>query len=488
VIFISAQFATFFAVVAAAYFCLPHRVRWIWLLGASLSFYAVLEPLYAVLALAASAVAFGLALRMEKAASQRARRTLLAVGLAALVGNLAVFKYAGFLNETLRALLGADGAEHPVSAFGILPPLGISFYTLQLVGYLVDVYRGEKAERHFGLFALYVTLFVKIIAGPIERARTLIPQLRETHLFEYARVVAGLQLIAWGVFKKAVVADRIAPIVSGVYDHVHAFDGAALAFATWLYAFQIYCDFSGYTDMALGGALILGFKLTGNFNRPYFATSLADFWRRWHVSLTSWLEDYVHRPLTRSQLARVRWRELMLASLFITFLARGLWQGGAWTYVAWGGLHGGLLVASLALAKPWDRLARRLTLEARPALHRALKIAATFTAVCAAFVLFRASSLADAGYVYASILTHFGDPLAGARLAVGEHGAELVLALGGVAVVMLAEALQGRIDLGAAIKAQPAWRRWGLYYAGATAVVLLGAFYGVDRHFIYFGR
>jgi D-alanyl-lipoteichoic acid acyltransferase DltB (MBOAT superfamily) len=484
-IFVSWEFVVFFAVVAATYFSLPFRWRWIWLLATSLFFYAIVEPVYLVQIVAATAVAFGLGHALETAPDARRKATLLAAGIGVLVANLFVFKYASFFNESARSVLDLLGVDYPVPAFHILLPIGISFYTFQLISYLVDVHRGEKAERDFGRFALYVTLFLKIVAGPIERARNLLPQLKAEHAFDYARVVAGLQLMAWGAFKKLVVADRIAPFVQAVYDAPHSYDGAATAFATWLYAFQIYCDFSGYTDLALGGALILGFKLTQNFNRPYLATSIADFWKRWHISLTSWLTDYIFNPLIRSKLIKIKWYNLMLISMFATFVVSGFWHGAQWTFVAWGALHGLYLVAALMLQKPFNTFVRRITLEQRPRLYRGLKIAFTFTLVCLAYVLFRAESMADALYIFANLHTGWGDAIASAKSVVGDFREEFVLAIAGIAVVIAADLLKGRVDLGATLAARPVLR-WGLYYAGATSIVLLGAFYSVDQQFIYF--
>jgi hypothetical protein len=484
-IFVSWEFVAFFAVVVAAYFCLSFRWRWVWLLGASLFFYAIVEPVYLVQIVAATAVSFALALRLETESETRRKAMLLAAGIGLLVANLFVFKYASFFNESARSLLDAVGVDYPVLAFHILLPIGISFYTFQLISYLVDVYRGEKAERHFGHFAVYVTLFLKIVAGPIERARNLLPQLKAEHRFDYARIVSGLQLIAWGAFKKVVVADRLAPIVNSVYDAPESFSGASHAFATWLYAFQIYCDFSGYTDLALGCALILGFKLTQNFRRPYFATSIQDFWKRWHISLTSWLTDYIFNPLIRSKFIRIKWYNLMLMSMLATFVVSGFWHGAKWTFVAWGTLHGLYIVAALMMQKPFNGLVRRIKLDKRPQLYRGLKIAFTFTLVCLAYVLFRANSMDDAIYIFTHLHTGWDDAIWSFKETVGLLRQEFMLGLAGIVVVMAADLLRGRADLGVVLASRPAMR-WGLYSAGALSIVLLGAFYQAHQQFIYF--
>jgi D-alanyl-lipoteichoic acid acyltransferase DltB (MBOAT superfamily) len=485
VTFISWQFVAFFAAVVAAYFCLPLRLRWIWLLGASLFFYAVAGPVYLIQVAAATALTYVMALRLETASEPERKRLLVGAGVGLLVLNLIIFKYASFLNESARALLTSVGIDYSVPTFHLLLPLGISFYTFQLIGYLVDVSRGEKAERNFGHFALFVTFFPKMVAGPIERARNLLPQIKADHQIDPADISAGLQLIAWGAFKKIVVADRLAPIVNAVYDAPQAYDGVSLMFATWLYAFQLYCDFSGYTDMALGTARIVGFKLMQNFNRPYFATSIQDFWKRWHISLTSWLTDYVFNPLIKSKFIKIKWYNLMLISMFATFVVSGFWHGAAWTYVAWGALHGTYIVIALLLQKPFNTWVVQIGLNKRPQLYRWMKIAFTFLLVCLAYVLFRAHSMADAMYIFTHLHTGWGQFIDGLKAVSGPYREELMLGLLGIAVVMGSELLKERIDIGATLAARPAMR-WGLCYAGVASILLLGAFYSVDQNFIYF--
>jgi D-alanyl-lipoteichoic acid acyltransferase DltB (MBOAT superfamily) len=489
-VFNSLQFVAFYAVAALGYFVLPVRFRWMWLLAASFYFYGVAQPAYLLLILAATAVAFFAAQKIEAAAEKPQKQRWLWAAIALLAGNLLLFKYTSFINETIRAALNLAGTEYPVGVISILMPIGISFYTFQLIGYLLDVFRGAKAERHAGIFALYVTFFPKMISGPIERGRNLLPQLHAPKGFDYATVVSGLQLVAWGAFKKIVVADRLAPYVANVYGDPHAWEGVSLAFATWIYAFQLYFDFAGYTDMALGTALILGFKLQPNFNRPYFATSIQDFWKRWHISLTSWLTDYVYTPITRMKSIKIKWYNLMLIALFITFVTSGLWHGAQWTFVAWGALHGTYIVIALLLQKPWNQFAAKVGLTKRPQLYRWGKIVFTFTLVCLAYVLFRAQSLADAGYIYAHLFSGWGEIYSGLSDVIWSATGypEFALALGGIAVVMGVELFQGSPKAKEAVAAfaRTAWMRWSLYFAGALSIVLLGAFYGQAQPFIYF--
>ena len=485
--FVSGQFVAFFLVVASVHFLLPVRARWIWLLAASLLFYGLAEPIFLVQILAATGMSFWLAQRIEAAPDKKAKQPIMALGVVLLTLNLLVFKYTPFLNETLRSILGIAHIEYPVPELRWLLPIGISFYTFQLISYIVDVFRGQqKAERDLGAFALYVTFFPKLVAGPIERAKNLLPQIHARPAFQRTDVILGLQLILWGLFKKVFVADRIAPFVNTIYDNPDAANGVQVTFATWLYAFQLYCDFSGYTDMALGIALVFGYRLTQNFNRPYFATSIQDFWKRWHISLTSWLTDYIYTPLIRQKTFKIKLFNLILYAMFITFVVSGLWHGAAWTYVVWGALHGGYIVVSLMLQKRWNTFARRVKLNEHPQLYRWLKIVVTFTLVCFAYIFFRANSMEDAIHMVATLGTGWGAFKDNVLSVIGPMRNEFFLALIGIAVVMGAELLQDRFDMRKLIDSRPAWTRWSLYYAGTLAVVLLGAFYGSQTDFIYF--
>lgn len=484
-VFHSIQFLVFLTVVVIVHCAAPPRARWVVLLIASLCFYGINEPLYLVQILAATALSFNLALKIEAAPDKSAKKRLMTIGIVMLVANLIAFKYTSFFNESLRTLFGWSGFRYPIPVVHILLPIGISFYTFQLVSYLVDVFRGAKAERHAGLFALYVTFFPKLIAGPIERAKDLLPQLHREHRFDYQQTVAGLQLILWGAFKKVVVADRIAPFVQQVYDQPQAHDGVLMAFSTWLYAFQIYFDFSGYTDIALGVAAIFGYKLTQNFNRPYFATSIQDFWKRWHISLTSWLTDYIYTPLTRQRVIKMKFYNLMLLGVFITFVVSGFWHGAQWTFIAWGALHGLYIVISLQSQKQRAAFCKKVGLSTRPKLHRVVKITVTFTLVCFAYILFRANSMADALYIMSHLHTGWSEALPTAVGFIMENPAEFMLAILGITAVMGVESL-GQGWTIKSVATERRWMRWSAYYVGTLAIVLLGAYYGLDQEFIYF--
>lgn len=484
--FISLQFLGFLIVTATVCFVLPVKTRWVWLLAASLVFYGIAEPIYLVQILAATGLAFWFGLRIEHAGDKAARQKWLAPAIVILVANLIVFKYTPFLNETLRSAFNLASIGYPIPELEWLLPLGISFYTFQLISYLIDVFRGQKAERHAGMFALYVTFFPKLIAGPIERAKNLLPQIHAHPAFDYDLAVRGLQLALWGAIQKAVIADRIAPFVANVYNDPAGATGPQVVFATFLYAFQIYADFAGYTNMALGVAMIFGYRLTQNFNNPYFAVSVQDFWKRWHISLSSWLTDYVYTPLTRQKKFKIKLYDLMLYSLLATFIISGFWHGANWTYIAWGAMHGLFIVGSLLLQKRWNNFARKSGLTDRPVIYRALKIGVTFVLVCIAYVMFRASTMGDALQLYASVATGWGDAINGIKAIVNGEEETFLLALAGIVVLMTADFLRGRIDVGALVQRSPAIARWGAYYVGVLSLIVLGAFYAGQADFIYF--
>ena len=325
-LFHTLHFAFFFLVVFPGFLLAPHRARWCILLCASLVFFGALGVPALVFALAAVTLAsYGAGLCMGAA---RARRPIwLWSGIAFNLLVLAAFRYPPV------ASLGLTGTN------GLMPTVGVSYFTFQGISYLVDIYIGaQEPERHLGYFALYMAFFAKVLQGPIERAGELLPQLRCRFYFDSEAWRAGALLFAWGLFKKTVVADRAGPLVDAVYGHVTLYQGIPLAVATYLYALQLYCDFSGYTDMARGVARFFGIRLTQNFNNPYAARSIAEFWRRWHISFSRWILDYIFKPL------QFALRDLGAAgsaiALIFTFLVSGIWHGVGWTFVVWGLIHG----------------------------------------------------------------------------------------------------------------------------------------------------
>ncbi|MEO8590088.1 MAG: MBOAT family O-acyltransferase [Flavobacteriales bacterium] len=409
-LFNSTQFCLFFfPLVTALYFLLPHRWRWLLLLAASCWFYMAFVPLFILILAFTIGVDYVAGHWIERSQGAR-RKFFLVASIVANVGVLAAFKYWDFLNGNLSDLLGTFGIHyhaaklHEWTFWGWLPaglvlPIGLSFHTFQSLSYTIEVYRGhQKAERHFGVFALYVMFYPQLVAGPIERPANLLNQLNATGAtgirsrFEYDRVVWGLKQMLWGFFKKLVIADRCGAVVDQVYGQLGHYEAPSLLLATYLFAIQIYCDFSGYTDIALGAARVMGFDLMVNFRTPYRSASISEFWSRWHISLSTWFRDYLYIPLGGNRV--VRWR--MFINLLVVFLVSGLWHGANWTYVIWGGMHGTYLVLALLFAGFWRR-AGRITGPARwPRIKRMVNVIITFHLVLLAWVFFRANTVQDA--------------------------------------------------------------------------------------------
>ena len=316
-LFNSTQFIIFFPIVVSIYFLLPHRMRWFMLLTASYYFYMCWKAEYLLLILISTFIDYFAAIQMSKQSVQSKRKIYLILSLVVNLGLLFGFKYFNFFNDSLRTIFNQFNIFYDVPAFKVLLPVGISFYTFQTLSYTIDVYRGKRdPEKHLGIFALYVAFFPQLVAGPIERSTRLIPQLRKKYNFDYDRVTDGLKLMLWGFFKKVVIADRIAVIVNQVYNNPHDAAGFPFLIGTYLFAFQIYCDFSGYSDIAIGAAKIFGINLMENFRRPYFAKSIREFWQRWHISLSTWFRDYLYLSLGGSHITKWRWYYNIIDCIF----------------------------------------------------------------------------------------------------------------------------------------------------------------------------
>lgn len=326
-------------------------------------------------------------------ADHKTKKKYLFLSVFANIGVLAIFKYYNFLNDNLSEMFSWIGNSNPIPHLDIILPIGLSFHTFQALSYTIEVYRGnQKAERHLGIYALYVMFFPQLVAGPIERPQNLLHQFREKHYFNYGTVTNGLKLMAWGLFKKIVIADRLAIIVDQVYDHPADHFGWVTIIATIFFSFQIYCDFSGYSDIAIGSAQVMGFKLMTNFNRPYFSKSIAEFWKRWHISLSTWFKDYLYIPLGGNRVLKWRW----YYNLFITFMISGLWHGANWTFIIWGALHGFYLVIALVTQNSRDSLNKKLGFYKGSILLKWAQCASVFILVTFAWIFFRAKNINDA--------------------------------------------------------------------------------------------
>ena len=475
-LFNSLEFAVFFGVVCALYFALGQRWRWMLLLVASYVFYMQWNASYAFLILASTCVDYVAGRAMGASESRRRQTGILLGSLSFNLGMLFTFKYWSFFHTSLAAALGAVGVSYAPPQLDVLLPVGISFYTFQTLSYTIDIWRGElKPERHFGKFALFVTFFPQLIAGPIERAKHLLPQLDREVAFDFERVQSGLQLMGWGLFKKVVIADNLSVYVDAVYGNPQAHSGWTLGFATYAFAFQIYCDFSGYSDIAIGAAKVLGFDLMKNFERPYFSQSITEFWRRWHISLSSWLRDYLYISVGGNR--RGKWKTYR--NLMITMVLGGLWHGASWNFVIWGTLQGVMLAAS-RITLPWrDKVAKRLGI---PALAvSGWRMLITFHLVCLSWIFFRAATFDDAMVILGRIAGVMPGPEGLALLDLNI----LLSAAVGLVVMFGVQVLQERKGSGRAWLAQrPVAVRWGAYVALALGITLFGA-EGAEQ-FIYF--
>ncbi len=404
-LFNSYEFIIFFPIVILLYFALPHRFRWVMLLVSSYVFYMAWRAEYIILIIASTLVDYFMSILMDKTENQKKKKAYLFVSLVVNLGLLFVFKYFNFLNETVTNLMLGWGRENPVNNFSLLLPMGISFYTFQTLSYSIDVYKGKrKAERHIGYFALYVSYFPQLVAGPIERSDRLLPQLKMKHIFEYDRARMGLQRMLWGFFQKIVIADTVAVVVNNVYNSPQNFGGLAFIIATLGFALQIYCDFAGYTNIAIGCAQIMGIEIMENFRQPYFAVSIKDFWSRWHISLSTWFRDYVYIPLGGNRVGKVRKH----FNVFITFLLSGLWHGANWTFVLWGAIHGFLRVIEDGVASIFRKRNYEL-MSKKPKLKRILDTIIIFAIVSFAWIFFRANSIGDAFYIVGHLFEGIGN-------------------------------------------------------------------------------
>jgi alginate O-acetyltransferase complex protein AlgI len=482
-LFNSYEFLLFFPTVVVLYFLMPHRYRWALLLAASCYFYMVSVPIYILVLFATIAIDYGAALYIARSSGRR-RKVFLAAGVIPIILLLVAFKYLDFLSGSLGALANALGLHYPAGVINIILPLGLSFYTFRGLSYVIEVYRGRQApERHPGILALYVMFFPQLLAGPIERPQNLLPQFREVHRFDAQQAVDGLKLMLWGLFKKMVIADRLAVFVGEVYGAPEAHSGLGLMLATVFFAIQIYCDFSGYSDIAIGSAQVMGFRLMTNFNRPYHAASLSEFWRRWHISLSTWFRDYLYIPLGGNRVAKWRWQ----LNLFITFLVSGLWHGAAWTFVIWGALHGFYLIFGIWTRGLREGLARVTRLDRHQTLRRALGLVWVFVIVCFAWIFFRAESLDQALYIVRHLFVGWQATPAYITTTLTRMGISaldigiLLLSIGFLEAVQLWQSVEDERRFFARSRAPV---RWLFGYGLVFALLIVGVF--ANNQFIYF--
>ena len=483
-LFNSVDFLVFFTLIVCAYFALPHRWRWALLLASSYYFYMCWKPGYVVLIIISTVIDYFCALGMGRASTPRRRRLILFLSLLCNLGLLFTFKYLNFLAYSFKWVLGFPEQERARLVLNVLLPVGISFYTFQSLSYTIDVFRGIRPpEKRLGIFALYVCFFPQLVAGPIERSTRLLPQFDNVVKFDYERVVDGIRRMLWGFFKKVVIADTLAKLVDPVYNNPTAYAGPSYVIATVFFAYQIYCDFSGYTDIAIGSAQVLGIELMENFKRPYYSKSVREFWRRWHISLSTWFRDYLYIPIGGSRVPLPR----HCLNLFIVFLLCGLWHGASWTFVIWGVLQSVYLIAGLLTRSAREQFTGWIRLDKAPLLRKLVQVVITFALVCFGWIFFRADSLPDAWY----IVTHL---LSGWQLLATESASKLIFVAGRpslfilcILLVFVLESVQlveRRVDWREVLKFKPVWARWAVYYCLVLGIMLLGSLNA--EPFIYF--
>lgn len=417
------SFLIFLPVNIALYWVLPQRFRWIMLLIASYIFYMSWNFWLIFLILFTTGISYGSGLLLEKYESKKIKKLCLVITLICCLGTLFFFKYFVFSVNLIFDFANLCGANLGKFTFSLILPVGISFYTFQTLSYVIDVYKGRiKAERHLGYYALFVVYFPQLVAGPIERPENLLPQLKEEHKIDADDICAGLRIAAVGFFKKVVIADGVAVFVNAVYNNASEANAVTVITATVLFAIQIYCDFSGYTDIAIGVARLMGVKLRDNFNQPYLATNIKDFWRRWHISLTSWFTDYVYIPLGGSRCKLWRWA----LNVMIVFLLSGLWHGASLTFVIWGAIHGVYQIVGKFKAIGIKKLTDKYNLKIpENAATTTVKRIITFALVCFAWIFFRGNSLSDCGILISKIFTDWNSPVASLK-AIGIDGTVII--------------------------------------------------------------
>ncbi len=476
-LFNSFQFLIFFPISVALYFSTPAKYRWTILLVASYYFYMSWRPEYAILILGSTIIDYFAALKMSKYQDKKKRTPILLFSLFTNLGLLFTFKYFNFFSESFYHIFKLFSHSATPFELNVLLPVGISFYTFQTLSYTIDVYRGDREpERHFGIFAVYVSFFPQLVAGPIERSTTLLPQFHKTFEPNYNNMKYGLQLAAWGMFKKVAIADQLALYVNRVYSNPTGYTGFDILLATYFFAFQIYCDFSGYSDIAIGIARVFGYQFMKNFDRPYFSQSIHEFWKRWHISLSSWFRDYLYIPLGGNRVSKSRLHFNLLA----VFLTSGLWHGANWTFVVWGGLHGLFLIFERWSHKAREKFYAITGISKHTPIQNFINIIITFHLVLFSWVFFRAQSLQKVflyfkeiakSFIYFDPNKIFEDPINPLYFLV-------------IILLIMVEILQSRYKLRETIAKFPTWLRWSIYFIGLFSIYYLGEFN--EQEFIYF--
>lgn len=473
--FNSIPFALFFVCTLAVHAILPDKLRWLWLLITGIFFYAYAQPAYTLVPLFITVISFYAGLRIEAAAGEKKKQQLFVISTVLIVLVLVFFKYVNFFSNTFTdifsLLTGRPGQNSLL--LNIIAPLGISYITFQAIGYLVEIKRGdEPAEKHFGHFAAYIFLFTKIIAGPVEKAHRFLPQLQSKSGFNYDNFVSGAQQLLWGLFKKLVIADRLSIYVNAVYNNHEHHSGITLLFASICFTFQLYTDFSGYTDMALGLSRMLGYELTQNFNRPLLSKSVSEFWRKWHITLSAWFTDYFYNPLA---IAKRNWGQwAVIFASFVTFTVLGFWHGANWTFIIFGFLQGLILAIEILTKKKRKNIRQRIP----KWLNDSAGIAFTFLFFTFSSIFFKADTVGEA----LSIIKKFGS-IKGPFFY--DSASMFMLMLMGIFYIVAYDVKKEFFDNRFSITGSKYWLVRNGYYCALIVIILAtGVFDGGE--FIYF--
>lgn len=456
--FISWGFGIFFVIVTLLYFVTPFKWRWLLLLLAGCIFYISFIPVYVFFLFFLIIVDYIAAIFISKSKGKK-RAVFLIVSILSTLSALFIFKYYNFFIINFEALIRFWDWNYSPKVLEIVLPIGLSFHTFQSLAYVIEVYRKkQKVEKHFGIYALYVMFYPQLMAGPIERPGHMLPQFKKKHDFDYKRVVRGLRLMLWGAFQKVVIADQCAKVVNYVYSGAHLHNGLSLTIATILFAFQIYCDFDGYTNIARGAARVMGFNLMLNFRRPYLANTIKGFWKRWHISLSTWFRDYIYIPLGGSRVGYLR----HVFNIAVTFLLSGLWHGANWTFVVWGGLHGLYLILFS------DKIKSKFIV---------------FILVTFAWIFFRAESLDMAFYIISHLFSDWSFEIVAGKLLDMRIVNWLILIIS-IFIMFVIHNIQEKRSIQKIFESKPITLRWALYYV-VLILVLIFSFQGREQ-FIYF--
>lgn len=489
-LFNSIPFLFFFPFVVLIYFIVPKNWRWIWLLGVSYYFYMCWNPLYVFVLLGSTVITYVGGLMIGKTDSTSGKKAILAICAVLSIGLLVFFKYGNFIADNITSLLNLLHINVVRREFDLLLPVGISFYTFRSVSYLMDVYRNEvQAEKSFGRVALYVSFFLQIAAGPIERAKNMLPQINDPQPFDYDRVKNGLLLMLWGLFQKLVIADRCAMLVNHVFNDYEAYRGFQILTAILFFAVQIYCDFAGYSDMAIGASMVLGFSPKQNFNKPYFAVSVQDFWRRWHISLSSWFRDYLYIPLGGNRKGKFR----KYVNVMIVFLVSGLWHGAAWNYIIWGALHGIYQIIGALTLPLREKTRSLLKINTETFSFRLYQQLVTFALVCIAWVFFRAPTATDGIHILWNMVREWNPWIFtdNSLFNLGLDAKNFRMAVFSIVILFLVDLFRAddKQRLRSLLSQQSVIFRWVVYFAALFFIIIFGI-YGPSYNassFIYSG-